>query len=61
MEEWWGKRVLLDGVFFERVEMEGYLREVSFAIEVSMQQAPYPGVEVQTQRVSILARKLPQV
>lgn len=61
VEEWWGKRVLLDGVFFERAEMEGYLREVGFAIEVSMRRAPYTEVEVQTQRVYLLARKLPQV
>ena len=61
VEEWWGKQVSLNGVFFEREEMEGYLREVGFAIEVSMQRAPYAGIEVQTQRVYILMRKLPQV
>jgi len=59
VEEWWGKPVSLEGVFFEREEMESYLREADFAIEVSMQRAPYVEVEVQTQRVYLLARKLP--
>jgi SAM-dependent methyltransferase len=57
VEEWWGKPVSLEGVFFEREEMEGYLREAGFAIEVSMQRAPYEEVEVQTQRVYFLARR----
>ena len=61
VEEWWGMPVSLEGVFFEREEMEGYLQEVDFAIEVSMQRAPYVEVEIQTQRVYILARKLSQV
>jgi SAM-dependent methyltransferase len=61
VEEWWGKPVSLEGVYFEREEMEGYLREADFAIEVSMQRAPYVEVEVQTQRVYIQARKLSQV
>ncbi len=59
VEEWWAKPVSLVGFFFEREEMEGYLREAGFAIEVSMQRAPYVEVEVQTQRVYLLARKLP--
>lgn len=36
MEEWWSKPVSLDGVIFEREEMEGYLQEAGFVIEVSM-------------------------
>ncbi len=59
MEEWWGKPVSLEGVFFEREEMEGDLRKAGFGIEVSMQLAPYVEVEVQTQRVYLVARKLP--
>jgi SAM-dependent methyltransferase len=59
VEEWWGKPVSLEGVFFEREELEGYLREAGFTIEVSMQRAPYVEVEVQTQRVYLLAHKLP--
>jgi ubiquinone/menaquinone biosynthesis C-methylase UbiE len=57
VEEWWGKQVSLDGVFFERDEMEGYLREAGFEIEESLVRSPYVGVEVQTQRAYIFARK----
>jgi len=39
--------------------MEGDLRKAGFGIEVSMQLAPYVEVEVQTQRVYLVARKLP--
>jgi ubiquinone/menaquinone biosynthesis C-methylase UbiE len=59
LEEWWGQPVTLDGVFFERAEMEDYLRAAGFAIEISLLRAPYPDVEVQTQRVYIQARKRP--
>ena len=59
LEEWWGRPVSLEAVFFEREEMEGYLREAGFATELSMQRAPYTR-EVPTQRVYILARKRPQ-
>lgn len=58
LDEWWGKQVSLDGVFFEREEMEGYLREAGFGIEESIERSPYVGVEVETQRVYIFARKL---
>jgi len=57
VQEWWGKQVELFGVFFERDEMEGYLREAGFEIEESLVRSPYVGVEVQTQRVYIFARK----
>ena len=57
LDEWWGKQVSLDGVFFERAEMEGYLREAGFEIEKSFERPPYEGVEVSTQRAYIFARK----
>lgn len=57
LEEWWGKPVRLDGIFFEREEMEGYLRQAGFKIEESVERDPYAEVEVQTQRVYIFARK----
>lgn len=59
LEQWWGQPVQLDGVFFERAEMEGYLLSAGFTIEASYLRAPYPDVEVQTQRVYLLARKGP--
>lgn len=60
MDEWWGQPVLLDFAFFEREEMEGYLRQAGFTIEESIERAPYPEVEHQSHRVYIFAHK-PQV
>jgi SAM-dependent methyltransferase len=57
VDEWWGKQVSLDGVFFEREEMESYLQQADFEIEKSIERAPYEGVEVATQRAYIFARK----
>lgn len=57
LDKWWGKQVTLDGFFFEREEMEGYLRQTGFTIERSLGRAPYEGVEVATQRAYIFARK----
>ncbi|MEP7293051.1 MAG: class I SAM-dependent methyltransferase [Chloroflexota bacterium] len=56
-EELWGQPVLLDFIFFERTEMEGYLREAGFIIDETIERAPYPDVEAQTNRVYIYARK----
>ena len=57
MEEWWGKPVLLDGFFFERDEMEDYLRDAGFTIEETIERVPYAEVEAQTQRIYIFARR----
>jgi SAM-dependent methyltransferase len=57
-DDMWGTPVSIDFVFFERLEMEGYLREAGFAIEVSVEREPYtPEVEAQTRRGYVLARK----
>ncbi len=70
LDELWGEKVALDFVFFqlhEKValdfvffqlhEMEDYLKAAGFEIEDSIERPPYEGVEVQTQRVYIFARK----
>src|SRR5712692_6173024 len=57
IDEWWGKKVSLDFIFFQRAEMEGYLAAAGFELEESIERLPYEGVEVQTQRVYIFARK----
>lgn len=57
LDEWWGKQVTLDGFFFERAEVEGYLQQAGFTVERSLERAPYDGVEVATQRAYIFARK----
>ncbi len=56
MDEWWGESVSLDFAFFEREEMEGYLRQAGFTIEESTEREPYPEVEHQSHRVYIFAR-----
>jgi SAM-dependent methyltransferase len=57
LDEWWGKQVSVDFLFFERAEMEGYLQAADFAIEQSIEREPYEGVEVATRRAYIFARK----
>ena len=57
LDEWWGEKVALDFVFFQRSEMEDYLRAAGFELEDTIERPPYEGVEVQTQRVYIFARK----
>jgi SAM-dependent methyltransferase len=56
LEEWWDRPVSLDFHFFERAEMEGYLKAAGFALEQTNERPPYEGVEAQTQRVYIFAR-----
>jgi hypothetical protein len=58
LDEWWGKQVSLDFIFFERAEMEAYLRAAGLEIEDSLERPPYvEAVETQTRRVYIFARK----
>lgn len=60
-EEWWGKQVSLDFIFFDRSEIEQHLKAAGFVLEESLVRSPYEGFEVSTQRVYILARKLPSL
>jgi ubiquinone/menaquinone biosynthesis C-methylase UbiE len=57
IEEWWDKKVSLDFVFFQRTEMEDYVREAGFVLDESIERPPYEGVEVATRRVYIIAHK----
>ena len=57
LDEWWGKKVSLDFIFFQRSEMETYLRKAGFEIEDTVERPPYEDVEVQTHRAYIFARK----
>ena len=57
-DEWWGKTVSVDFVFFERDEMVGYLEMAGFTIDEIVERDFYPDSdEAQTQRVYIFARK----
>lgn len=57
VEEMWGVPVTLDFEFFERDEMEAWLRMAGFTVEESVERGPYEGVEAQTRRAYIMARK----
>lgn len=54
----WDIPVNLDFIFFEKAEMEGFLREAGFEIVESHERPPYPTVEAATERVYLLARKI---
>jgi len=57
LDEWWGKRVSIDFLFFERDEMAGWLKAAGFEIEMVLERPPYEGVEHPTRRAYFLARK----
>lgn len=57
-DEWWGKPINVDFFFFEREEMKAYLGEAGFMLAEIVERDPYPeGVEVQTRRAYLFARK----
>lgn len=56
-DEWWGKEVALDFIFFETEEMKDYLRLAGFELDEVIERDPYPEVEYQSRRAYIFARK----
>ena len=57
VENFWGEKVSLDFIFFRPDEMEGYLKSAGFEIEEIIERPPYEGVEHQSHRAYIFARK----
>src|ERR1044071_838426 len=58
LDEWWGKAVSLDFIFFEREEMKGYLATAGFELEEVIERDPYrEDVEHQRRRAYIFAQK----
>jgi len=58
LDEWWGKEVSVDFLFFETEEMKGYLTAAGFALEEVIEREPYPeAVEYQSRRAYVFARK----
>lgn len=57
LDAWWEKPVSLDFAFFEREEMLGYLQIAGLRVDEVIERAPYPDVEVATQRLYIFASK----
>lgn len=56
-EEWWGKGVSIDFIFFETEEMKDHLLTVGFELEEVIERDPYPDVEYPSRRAYIFARK----
>jgi SAM-dependent methyltransferase len=57
-DEWWGKEVSLDFIFFEREEMKGYLDKAGFELQEVIERDPYAGdVEHPSRRAYIFAQK----
>ena len=58
LDEWWGKEVSLDFLFFETAAMKGDLAAAGFELEEVIERDPYPeAVEYQSRRAYIFARK----
>ncbi len=57
VEEWWGREVSVDFIFFETAEMAGYLQAAGFEIVDIVERDPYPDVEYQGRRAYFLAQK----
>jgi SAM-dependent methyltransferase len=56
-DEWWGKEVALDFIFFETEEMKDHLTAVGFELQEVVERDPYPSVEYQSRRAYVFARK----
>jgi SAM-dependent methyltransferase len=57
-DEWWGKEVSLDFIFFEREEIKSYLRTAGLELMEVIERDPYPeDVEHQSRRAYIFAQK----
>ncbi len=56
-DEWWGKEVSLDFIFFEREEMKEHLKAAGFELEEVIERDPYAEVEYPSRRAYIFARK----
>jgi SAM-dependent methyltransferase len=57
-DEFLGKDVSLDFIFFETAEMKEYLTTAGFALEEVIERDPYPEVEYPSRRAYIFARKV---
>jgi SAM-dependent methyltransferase len=58
LDEWWGKEVSLDFLFFETEEVKSYLAEAGFELEEMIVRDPYPEtVEYQSRRAYMFAKK----
>ena len=56
-DEWWGKKVSLDFIFFATEEMKVYLQTAGFTLDEVIERDPYPDVEYPSRRAYIFALK----
>ena len=56
-DEWWGQPVSLDFNFYPTAGMKDRLRTAGFALEEAIERDPYPGVEYESRRAYVFARK----
>ena len=56
-DEFLGKQVSIDFIFFETKEIKDYLRTAGFVLEEVIERDPYPEVEYQSRRAYIFAKK----
>lgn len=57
LDEWWGKEVSLDFLFYETEEVKGQLTAAGFVLEEVIERDPYPeAVEYQSRRAYVFAR-----
>jgi len=56
-DEWWGKEVSLDFIFYETDEIKANLEAAGFGLTEVIERDPYPDVEYQSRRGYIFARK----
>lgn len=56
-DQWWGKEVSLDFIFFETEEMKNHLKTAGFELEEVIERDPYPEAEYPSRRAYIFARK----
>jgi SAM-dependent methyltransferase len=56
LDEWHGKAVDIDSIFFLVEQMQGYLKEAGFEIVETIERDPYLGVEYESRRAYIFAR-----
>lgn len=57
LDEWWGEEVSVDFYFFRPGEVVDCLAAAGFEVEEVVQRPPYEGVEHQSERAYVLARK----
>lgn len=57
LDEWWGKKVILDFFFLDPTTLASQLRDAGFEVEEIIEREPYPEVEHQSRRAYIFARR----